>query len=218
MLIGIPVVSDRKKIEELVIEQQATYHPDLTRSVSHLIAAAPNGKKYEFARNNNISVVVVKWLYDSLERGMALDESFYDPRLPKENIGVGARPALAPSVPTEAVAEVHGKRKIRKRAEDMLGSQSQTIWGDILGQASNPKPKKRDEWEENLHPDNAKKSGETGEAPAKNPSLANRLGAKEGILACATFYIYGYTKKQVCRIFLPNGIRSARLCVRRAKW
>lgn len=191
-------MADRKKIEELIIEQEATYHPDLTRHVSHLIAAAPTGNKYEFARNNNINIVVVQWLYDSLERGMVLDESCYDPRLPEESIGVGARPEL-PSVALVGVdTKVHGKRKIRKRAEDMLGSQSQSIWGDILGQASNPRPKKRDEWEDNSHADNTKKSGETGEAPTKNHSLqANKAETKTGILACATFYIYGYTKKQV---------------------
>lgn len=212
------VVADRKKIEELLVDQKATYHPDLTKHVSHLIAAAPTGNKYEFARNNGIHVVVVQWLYDSLERGMALDESCYDPRLPEESIGVGARPTLPSVAPVEAVPEVRGKRKIRKRAEDMLGSQSQSIWGDILGQASNPKPKKRDEWEDNSHANNAKKSGETGEAPAKNHSLqANKVEAKTGILACATFYIYGYTKKQVCRFYPTLLSGNACLRVRRAK-
>lgn len=190
----------------------------MTKQVSHLIAAAPTGNKYEFARNNGIKIVVVQWLYDSLKRGMALDESCYDPRLPDEDIGVGAIPARPSSALVEAVAETRGKRKIRKRAEDMLGSQSQSIWGDILGQASNPKPKKRDEWEDNSHANNVKKSEETGEVPTKNRSLqANRLGAKTGYLACATFYIYGYTKKQVCQIFLPNRARNVCLRVRRAK-
>lgn len=204
------VVADRKKIEELVIDQEATYHPDLTRRVSHLIAAAPTGKKYEFARNNNISVVVVEWLYDSLERGMALEESFYDPRLPKEKIGVGAKPAVPLSAASaEVTAQVRGKRKIRKRAEDILGSQSQSIWGDILGQASNPKPKKRDEWEDNSHADNStKNSGEVTEASAKKwLQQTNEVETKTGILASVAFYIYGYTKKQVCWTTLFNGTR-----------
>lgn len=199
-------MTDRKRIEELLIDQEATYHPDLTKHVSHLIAAAPTGNKYDFARNNNINVVAVQWLFDSLERGMVLDESCYDPCLPEERIGVGARPALPSATLVEVVPEVRGKRKIRKRAEDMLGSQSQSIWGDILGQASNPKPKKRDEWEDNSHTDNAKKSRVTGEASTKNHSpQVNKVDAISGILACATFYIYGYAKKQVCRNFYPIG-------------
>lgn len=190
-------MADRKKIEELVVGQAATYHPDLTRHVSHLIAAAPTGKKYEFAKNNNISVVTVEWLHESLERGMALEESCYDPRLPREKVGVGARPVPSSAAPVEVVAEAHGKRKIRRRAEDLLGSQSQGLWGDILGQASNPKPQKRDEWEDNS------RTGNTTKAEGSNKNAlhqANRFDSKTGILALCTFYIYGYTKKQVCPI------------------
>lgn len=198
-------MADRKRIEELVVKQEASYHPDLTRHVTHLIAAAPTGKKYEFARNNNINVVVEQWLDDSLERGMALEESCYDPRLPEEKIGAGARPARPPATSVGVVAEVRGKRKIRKRAEDMLGSQSQGIWGDILGQASNPKPKKRDEWEENSHKNDAKRPTERIEIVEKNIlQQASRVETKTGIFASATFYVHGYTKKQVCQTISPR--------------
>lgn len=91
-------VVERKKIEEIVTSKAATYHPDLTKNVSHLIAAAPTGEKYEFAIRNGITVVTIEWLYHSLERGMALEEAFYDPNLPKDRIGVGSRP-LQPAAP-----------------------------------------------------------------------------------------------------------------------
>ena len=80
----------------------ASYRPDLTKSVSHLIAAIPSGNKYDFARDTGINIVTFEWLYDSLERGMALDESFYDPELPREKIGVGAKPSAA--VPSRGVS------------------------------------------------------------------------------------------------------------------
>lgn len=75
------------------IQNGATYHPDLTKQVTHLIAAAPTGKKYDFAVLNNINVVHPAWLADSLERGMALEEKYYNPNLPPDRVGVGAKPA-----------------------------------------------------------------------------------------------------------------------------
>lgn len=97
----VAIVSEREKVGNIVRLNGASYHPDLTKSVSHLIAAIPSGNKYDFARNTGISIVTIEWLYDSLERGMALDESFYDPKLPQELIGVGAKPSA--TVPSRGV-------------------------------------------------------------------------------------------------------------------
>lgn len=97
----VSIVSEREKVGNIVRLNGASYHPDLTKSVSHLIAAIPSGNKYDFARNTGISIVTVEWLYDSLERGMALDESFYHPELPQEMIGVGAKPSA--TVPSRGV-------------------------------------------------------------------------------------------------------------------
>jgi len=94
--------SDREKVGNIVRLHGASYHPHLTKSVSHLVAAIPSGDKYDFARSTGISIVTVEWLHDSLERGMALDESFYDPELPREKIGVGAKPSA--TVPSRGVS------------------------------------------------------------------------------------------------------------------
>ncbi|RPA92739.1 hypothetical protein L873DRAFT_1779016 [Choiromyces venosus 120613-1] len=193
-LTGIQELSERKKIEDIAKLHGASYHPDLAKSVSHLIAAIPMGKKYEFARNNGISIVTVEWLYHSLERGMALDESFYDPKLPREKIGVGAKPS-APVVSGESV-EVSGKRKIRKRAEDMLGSGSQHIWSDIMGQAANPKPKKRDEWGDDPGDDVIMLDHPPPKPQEKRPAEAAGGKEKGGIMSVATFYIHGFKDKQ----------------------
>ncbi|PWW79576.1 hypothetical protein C7212DRAFT_275838 [Tuber magnatum] len=191
-LTGIQELSERKKIEDIVRLHGASYHPDLTKSVSHLIAAIPSGKKYDFARSNGINIVAVEWLYDSLERGMALDESFYDQKLHQDMIGVGAKPSAA--VTFGGNVEVSGKRKIRKRAEDMLGSGSQHIWSDIMGQAANPKPKKRDEWGDDPgddvimldHPPQKPQKGRPAEAAG---------GKTGGTMCAATFYIHGFKDK-----------------------
>ena len=102
LFILVTTASDREKVGNIVKLHGASYRPDLTKSVSHLIAAIPEGSKYDFARNTGINIVTFEWLYDSLERGMALDESFYDPELPREKIGVGAKPSAA--VPSRGVS------------------------------------------------------------------------------------------------------------------
>ncbi|CUS11374.1 unnamed protein product, partial [Tuber aestivum] len=191
-LTGIQELRERKKIEDNVRLHGASYHPDLTKSVSHLVAAIASGREYEFARNNSISIVTVEWLYDSLERGMALDESFYDRELPREMIGVGAKPSA--TVPSGEKVEVSEKRKIRKRAEDMLGSGSQQIWSDIMGQAANPKPKKRDEWGDDPG-DDVIMLDYPPQRPQKRGPVEATGGKARGIMSAVTFYIHGFKDK-----------------------
>lgn len=199
-------VAERKRIEEICCQESASYHPDLTRGVTHLIAAAPTGKKYEFARNHNIVVVTPEWLTDSIERGMALDEQFYDPTLPPEQIGVGAKPAKK-TVQIE-VAELRGKRKIRKLTQDKLGGQSQTLWDDIVGQAANAKPAKRDEWEESLNigkgifesndrSDNRRSSTTVRQTSGVSLVASARMG---GMFASACFWMWGFEDTQMASL------------------
>lgn len=150
--------------------ESATYNPDLTRDVTHLVAVAPTGKKYQFARKHKIPVVLPEWLKDSMERGMALDEDCYNPLLPREKIGVGARPAKA-AVQTE-VQHFNGKRKIRKATQEKLGGLSQGLWEDIVGQARNIKPAKRNEWEE---ADVMSDGDEMGQARNVKPTKSHEL-------------------------------------------
>jgi len=193
------IVAERKRIEEICQQESASYHPDLTYAVSHLIAAAPTGKKYEFARAHRLTVVTPEWLADSLERGMALDEKSYDPLLAPEEIGVGAKPSKT-SVQT-GVAEFRGKRKIRKATQDKLGGQSQTLWDDIVGQAANVKPVKRDEWEDGLNlvggmPSDKRNRRELGsEFPVDRPAPA-----KGGMFANVCFWIWGFEDKQMAAL------------------
>ncbi|KAL1626115.1 protein kinase activating protein dpb11 [Diplodia seriata] len=135
---GFEDLQQRKYLEETVTAHGATYQGDLTRAITHLIAAAPSGKKFDFARQWSLKTVSLEWLTDSVERRMTLDEALYDPFLPKEMRGKGAFKKLpAETTPlgkrlrTPAAEEVEGKRKLRRTASTKLGSQSSAIWNDI---------------------------------------------------------------------------------------
>lgn len=92
--------------------------------------------------------------------------------------------------------EVSGKRKIRKRAEDALGSGSQHIWSDIMGQAANPKPKKRDEWGDDPGDDVIMLDHPPPKPQERRP--AETAGGKaKGIMSAAAFYIHGFRDKHV---------------------
>ena len=201
------LVAERKRIEEICHQERASYHPDLTKDVTHLIAAAPTGKKYEFAQRNKITVVTPEWLEDSMERGMALEESFFHPTLAPEMIGVGAKPTIQ-VVQAEAV-EFRGKRKIRKAAEDKLGGLSQSLWDDIIGQAANAKPAKRDEWEESVNHESNKVPNRRNSGPDPiAPTLAKVPARPEAMFAHACFWIWGFPEKQAAQlheVLLPNG-------------
>ncbi|KAI4715022.1 hypothetical protein J4E89_000708 [Alternaria sp. Ai002NY15] len=98
-LTGFDNPDQRKTIQESVDANGAEYHGDLTKSVTHLIAAAPSGKKYEHALNWRMKIVSLEWLEQSLERGMVLDEALYNPTMPVEERGQGAWDRKLPASP-----------------------------------------------------------------------------------------------------------------------
>ncbi|KAI4652375.1 hypothetical protein J4E93_002577 [Alternaria ventricosa] len=98
-LTGFDNPEQRKTIQESVDANGAEYHGDLTKSVTHLIAAAPSGKKYEHALNWRMKIVSLEWLEQSLERGMVLDEALYNPTMPVEERGQGAWDRKMPASP-----------------------------------------------------------------------------------------------------------------------
>lgn len=238
---------ERTAIEKLLTSNGGDYHPDLTRQVTHLIAAVPEGRKYEFARQWEIRVVSPEWLFHSIERGMALDEDCYDPTLPDERIGYGARPE-APVVKKEfgtggeagdtsaasnrTAAEEHsqiGKRKIREDFTRMIEGHSQTIWDDIMGQASNTKAKKRDEWDESREVEHAKsekarvarkrrtirdeddEDGEQGTCEEKLVAVPHVGQADGGMFTDKTFCVYGFEDEHKVYDILYNAMEMIKL-------
>ncbi|KAK7756221.1 protein kinase activating protein dpb11 [Diatrype stigma] len=132
----------RTLIEDKVRANGGEYVGDLSRNVTHLITHKPEGKKYMAALRWDIRAVSIEWLNDSVERGMILNESCYDPTLPQEERGVGAwtkkevrRDTTGKRLRDDAAsAGTQNRRKLRKTASMKFNSQNEGLWGDILNQ------------------------------------------------------------------------------------
>ncbi|OCL05394.1 BRCT domain-containing protein, partial [Glonium stellatum] len=154
---GFDDLVQRQYISDTVEKHGAAYHGDLTKSVTHLMAAAPGGKKYEYARNWGVKIVALEWFQDSIERGMVLEEKCYDPIIPKEERGKGAWNRAAISTVAlgkrgrvlDRVApaiDANPKRKLRRTASTKLGSQNGSIWADITAGGPPTKNDESDDW------------------------------------------------------------------------
>ncbi|KAH7307978.1 BRCT domain-containing protein [Stachybotrys elegans] len=132
----------RNEIADTIVANGGKHTADFTRQCTHLIVNEPEGKKYAAAKTWNIYTVTLDWLLQSIERGMILDETKFDPLLPPDQQGKGAwtkRVASAKRSRSEAsLVSEDGPRKLSKTASLKLRSQGQTIWGDILAK---PAPK-----------------------------------------------------------------------------
>jgi hypothetical protein len=143
-LTGFENQSVRDNIKQLVLNNGAEFHGDLTKVVTHLITAAPQGKKYEHSRRWNIKAVGLEWLQDSIERGMVLDEALYDPILAPQDRGKDAYNKHAVEHVTlgkrqrneEKLTEPTARRKLRRTMSKKMESQQETIWADIASAGS----------------------------------------------------------------------------------
>ncbi|KAK4553854.1 protein kinase activating protein dpb11 [Recurvomyces mirabilis] len=214
---GFDNLEQREQISDRIVEEGAEYHGDLTKAVTHLIAAVPQGAKYIHAKNWKTPIVSFKWFEDSVRRGMALDESLYDPTLPSTEQGrgamavkeartsVGKRPREAESQTTDDAS----KRKLRRTASSRLHSQSQDMWNDISSREGTTAPSESDQWKDD------------GEASIKqHPMLESvhvrrsdvfpteSLGASSGMFAGRHILVRGFPRDRSQRLqeFLePNG-------------
>jgi DNA replication regulator DPB11 len=135
----------------------AEYHGDLTKAVTHLIAAHPSGKKYEHAVNWKMNIVSLEWFEQSLQRGMVLDESRYNPTLPAEQRGKGAWDRIQARTPVigkrirdvdQAQAVNPLKRKLRRSASTKFGTQSDALWAGITSAGFTPDRNEEDDWKD----------------------------------------------------------------------
>lgn len=141
----------------------AEYHGDLTKVVTHLIAATPTGKKYEHALNWRMKIVSLEWFEQSLERGMVLDEALYNPTIAVEQRGQGAWDRTKFPSPTVGIAKRAReaepsqalnpfRRKLRRSASTKMGTQSDALWAGITAVNLDRQQDEGDDWtEENLH-------------------------------------------------------------------
>ena len=167
---GFNDLQERNDIAETIGANGATYHGNLTKHVSHLIAATPSGKKYEYAGQWGIKIVAIEWLMQSLERGMMLDEELYSPTMSPETRGLGATSFSKGQANEDSPSRkrklqqgskvqmgVEGKRKLRRTASTRLESQNSGIWAD-LGGGETSQSRTGAEWDEEQSTGSAKES------------------------------------------------------------
>ncbi|KAB8360582.1 hypothetical protein FH972_024322 [Carpinus fangiana] len=230
---GFEDLDQRSALQQTFTDNGATYHGDLTKDVSHLVAALPKGKKYEFAVQWGIKLVTLEWVRDSIARGMVLEERLYHPTTPEEERGVG-------SVTTKQAPSPLGKRKLgevqltrntsdtasrarklRRTASARYESQGDNLWADMGSMDDGAKPQTHagQEWNEDEAPrrpsrDTSRKSvslphlDSDGITPITHGQQEYRSPAVQGIFSGHSFCIRGFPDRHtdlLQKILTSNG-------------
>ncbi|KAG6211109.1 hypothetical protein E4U35_003501 [Claviceps purpurea] len=186
----------REDIASRIKANGGRYTGDLTRRCTHLIVDKPEGKKYAAAKSWEVYTVTLDWLDQTIERGMILEETRFDPLLPVKEQGIGAWVKRDPNTLGKRSrsfasngTEDKGVRKLRKTASMKLSSQRNTLWGDILGRSSS--------MEHSFAKDNisAEAAPDTTTRPQHHVEPYERR-PNEGILARCIFGIHGFNDKR----------------------
>jgi DNA replication regulator DPB11 len=211
------IADERSEIAELVKINGGIYEGDLTKQITHLISFRTEGAKYKAAKSWGLRIVSIEWLRESLERGMILDEKLYDPVLPIEERGEGAwdknkprsRVSLSKRPRDDNMSGVDGtKRKLRRTASSKFDSQSQQIWGDIVGGGNITEVARSGVWEshnetqQQLNKPQERKPQHSFEAPA------DMKVAEGGIFHGCRFYFENFNPGKIevlCSHLVPQG-------------
>ena len=181
----------RDSIATKITENGALYTGDLTRRCSHLIVNKPEGKKFTAAKSWGVRTVTLAWLDQSIDRGLILEETKYDPLFPAEEQGRDAwirrdkkRPSVGKRSRSTAVdGQQEGARKLRKTASMKLSSQQNNLWGDILGESTSR--------EYSFAQDDASRREEQS---VEQPSIPTAVTT--GIFSNCVFCLHGFSTKQ----------------------
>jgi DNA replication regulator DPB11 len=201
------------------VQNGAEYHGDLTKNVTHLIAASPTGKKYEHAVNWRMKVVTWEWFEQSVQRGMSLDEGYYHPTMPIEERGRGAWERGQHTSPTlgkrtrdagQSQALNFRRSKLRRSASSKMGSQSEALWAGITAVGLERPRRDEDDWMDeeltktSLPRPNAPTSAATNDvriaqddAQPENPTTQSHGGIFEGRM----IFAYAFDLEKVCYFF-----------------
>jgi DNA replication regulator DPB11 len=218
-LTGFNDLQERTALQERITSNGGVYTPDLTKTCSYLVVAKPEGKKYAAARNWKIKTVSVEWLIQSTDRGMILNEKYFDPTMPPEERGKGAQVTVDVSFskrprPVDSFAESEGRhRKLRKTASVKLSCQRNSFLGDLLTQKPTAQvAAEKDDWEDIAAP---VPNPENEYDASPDPSAVNKtrpLAADAGIFSTSYFFVYGFgeSKEDIVR----NAIKThgGRVC------
>ncbi|KAL9120359.1 MAG: hypothetical protein Q9187_003085 [Circinaria calcarea] len=225
----------RKQLEEALKNNGGEYRKDLTKDVTHLIAHKPEGSKYKAANSWGIRVVSIEWLHQSLERGMILDESLYDPLLSASERGRNAwvRESVSTSSlvkrPREDELTQGPVRKLRRTASTKFSSQNDGIWTDIVGGGFGPGLAMKSEWDDqSKEPIGINNERSYNVKPEKHSSNSSSLGlqnkplsqpekpwnvssvtepsSKRALFHGKSFYLHGFDTKKTT--ILQGHLRS----------
>ncbi|KAM7193788.1 hypothetical protein V8F20_008263 [Naviculisporaceae sp. PSN 640] len=197
----------RQDVIDKIKAHGGNYTGDLSRSVTHLIAHKPIGKKYQAAKNWGVHTVSIEWVNDSIERGLILDEKLYDPVLSPEERGVGAwnreslklRVRLGKRLRETSVAnKEEGRRKLRKTASMKLSTQRDHLWGDILGKPKVDEPAPVAAPQPQVPAFSAKTQPTQQQTSDTQATALSSLGRQDEsvIFASCCFFIHGFEKKK----------------------
>jgi DNA replication regulator DPB11 len=192
---GFEELEFRKQIEETVKANGGEYRGDLTKEITHLIAYAPSGQKYRYAKQWGMKIVTIEWFKQSLERGMILEETLYDPLIEPRERGRGAWNRRTPSN-TSLGKRRRGDdttqvRRLRRSASSKFDSQNDGFWTDIVSAVPVTGDVSKSKWDETtIEP----------EKPENPPSITLPVNSKpKGIFSGKKFLLHGFDKKQVRR-------------------
>lgn len=136
---GFEDPDQRKELETLINKHGGEYRGDLRKDCTHLVCFTPAGSKYTSARAwGNICTVSIEWLTMSIERGLILDEQYFDPSWPPEVRGKDAWKRMerrSPSLKRARTDEMKmgPARKLRRTASARFGADS--VWQDLIPDA-----------------------------------------------------------------------------------
>lgn len=206
-LLTTSIVEERLEIAELVKANGAEYEGDLTKSITHLISFRTEGAKYKAAKQWGLQIVSIEWFRDCLERGMMLEEKFYDPVLPERERGAGAWDKSKPKRTSlgkrlregsDAGPEA-GKRKLRRTASSKLSSQHERIWGDIVGGGGNTtlQVARSGQWGTDEKQETPQQpTPNVSDAPSTSVQIIEEIVPKTGMFARCRFYLHNFPPKK----------------------
>ena len=142
----------RSHLEDEIRAYGGDYRGNLTKDVTHLIAKEPVGKKYDYAKQWSIKIVSIEWHEQSLERGMILDESSFNPLFPKGDRGQGAwikRTAsntILGKRERDPEAGSQRARKLRRTASAKFEAHNDGLWTNIVSGEVKKEETEPDPW------------------------------------------------------------------------
>lgn len=154
---------------------------------------------------------------------MILNEALYDPALPPEERGKDAwdrtkpkRTSLGKRSRGDSATNPEGpKRRLRRTASSKLGSQNESMWGDIVGGGSVPQVMRSGVWETNDDTQVATEPAEgrdSAQVPKAQRSEAVAAEAAQGIFSRCRFYFDGFDRKKseiLTSHLVPHGAELA---------